>query len=183
MGFTSGFVSGLLFVVFAAVVAQFAAGGLQKGDLLNAVIGQLLHPLLGDHGSLPRKPVCSGNGVIYPLVDDGVQPQCTCFGCATGPNCETIDYEGCNVDLGVGDPSLLHQYWALEKPEAHVTIPHYNRPLYRHCRTQMKELDKKVRDLHRRLGNVDPGTTSLFFDLPFPWVLNFGVSITITLPP
>jgi len=96
---------------------------------------------------------CSGHGAIYPESEEA---KCVCFGCATGTSCEVIDFE-CEVDLGMGDPSMFHQYWAVERPEAHTVIPHFNRPLYRHCKDGMKELDVKVRAFHRRIGNVDPG--------------------------
>jgi len=55
----------------------------------------------------------------------------------------------------MGDPAVFQEFWAFYRPYSKSSVPHFHPPLYHHCKNTIVELDKEIRDLHRRVKNVD----------------------------
>jgi len=92
---------------------------------------------------------CNGRGLVYGDTPGGV---CTCFGCWNGTTC-LQQINNCVLDLTVGQPGILTEFWAIDHRAAVNIVPDYRTfyPTYNY----LPALLPAITQLHDMNGNCN----------------------------
>ncbi|KAK6940068.1 Alliinase, EGF-like domain [Dillenia turbinata] len=134
---------------------------------------------------------CSGHGRAFldGSVLDGNYPICECNTCYEGPDCSQFS-SLCVVDADGGNPLFLEPFWVKHAASSAVVVAGWHRMSYAYDSAatplMSQELEKKIRKLHKLVGNAVSDNRFIVFGVGSTQLLAaaiYALSSNLSNPP